>query len=248
MNIGILAAIGTYIVRMDAHTEYSADYISKCMEVIKRTDAVNVGGPVVAKGKTKKQRIIAAAYHSIFALGGGGQYRENYEGYVDTVFLGCYKKDFAVDIGMYDENMKRNEDDEFNYRIKKQGDKIYMSPEIRTSYYPRNSIMALAKQYFGYGEGKPKVLRKHGKPARLRQVIPAVFVCFLVSGAVGALFSKNAAIVYCAVLLVYFLLDLWFSLRTRKLEKITDRIVLAWVHLVIHISYGCGYLKGLICW
>lgn len=79
MNIGILAAKGIYIVRMDAHTEYSTDYISKCIDVIKNTNADNVGGPVLAKGKTRKQRIIAAAYYSPFALGAGNQYKENFE-------------------------------------------------------------------------------------------------------------------------------------------------------------------------
>lgn len=246
MNIGILAAKGIYIVRMDAHTEYSTDYISKCIDVIKNTNADNVGGPVLAKGKTRKQRIIAAAYYSPFALGAGNQYKENFEGYVDTVFLGCYKKELAENIGLYDETMARNEDDEFNYRIVKQGGKIYMSPEIRTVYYPRSSFVSLARQYFGYGEGKPKVLHKHGKPTRLRQVIPMLFVVFLVLGAIGSVLSRYVQIWYCSILMLYLFFDLGFSLKNRKLDNMTDKIVLVWTHIVIHVSYGCGYIKGLI--
>lgn len=246
MNVGIMAAEGIYIVRMDVHTEYSTDYISKCIEVLKKTGAENVGGPVVARGKTRKQRIIAAAYDSPFALGGGKQYKKGYGGYVDTVFLGCYKKDFAANIGMYDENMERNEDDEFNYRIIKQGGRIYMSPEIRTIYYPRDSMIALAKQYFGYGKGKTKVLHKYGSLARLRQIIPALFVLFLVLGAVGAILSENIAWGYFFVLLFYIILDLYFSLNNKQLEALADKLLLVYVHIVIHISYGYGYLRGLI--
>lgn len=85
----------------------------------------------------------------------------------------CYKS------RLYDEAMDRSGDDEFNFRIKENTRRIYMTPEIRTVYHLRDSISALSKQYFHYGEGKPKALRKHGKPARIRQVVPALFVCFL---------------------------------------------------------------------
>lgn len=246
MNIGINEAAGIYIVRMDAHSEYSEDYISKCIEIIKRTGADNVGGPTVARGKTRKQKIIAAAYHSPFALGAGDQYKEDYEGDVDTVSFGCYKKELTESIGLYDENMPKSEDDEFNYRIKERGGRIYMSSEIRCIYYPRSSIIALARQYFGYGKSKTRVLRKHGKPARFRQIVPMLFVCFLILGYVGAILSKTIAVGYCLILLVYFLLDLWFSFKSRELKNITDKFVLAWIHVVIHVSYGCGYLRGLI--
>lgn len=156
-------------------------------------------------------------WNSPFALGGGIQYQEDYEGEVDTVFLGCYKKDYAIRIGLYDENMDRNEDDEFNFRIRENGSQIYVTPEIRTIYYPRDSIMALSRQYFHYGEGKPKVLRKHGKPARLRQIVPSLFAGSLFFGIIGAAF------------LAFFRAGLFSIL----------------VHFVIHIFYGFGYLKGL---
>ena len=246
MNIGILAAKGIYIVRMDAHTQYSFDYISKCIETIKKTNADNVGGPVIAKGKTKTQRAVAAAYYSIFALGGGDQYKENYEGEVDTVFLGCYKREYAISIGLYDENMPRNEDDEFNYRIIKNKGRVYMTPSIRTEYYPRDSIIALAKQYYYYGEGKPTVLKKHGKPARFRQIVPSLFVVFLLLGGIGSFLSIFIRVWYICGLLLYLLLDIWFSFTSTKIQHIDEKIRLLWIHFVIHVSYGWGYLKGLL--
>ena len=92
LNIGIKNAAGKYIVRMDAHSEYADDYVSKCVEYIEKTGAENVGGPMIAQGKTPTQNVIAAAYHSPFAMGGGKFHNENYEGYADTVYLGALKK------------------------------------------------------------------------------------------------------------------------------------------------------------
>lgn len=247
LNIAIEAAEGIYIVRMDAHTEYSTDYISKCLEVIKETHADNVGGPVIAKGKNRKQRSIAAAYYSSFALGGGKQYKETYEGYVDTVFLGCYKKETAMRIGLYDEALPRNEDDEFNLRLIKQGGHIYMSPRIKTIYYPRNSYFKLAEQYFGYGEGKPAVMLKHGAPSTLKQLIPALFVLFLLCGFLLIFF--NSVIVksfYIIVLLLYLVCDLIVTIQSTRVQGLIERAGLFWTHIVIHCSYGAGYLKKIM--
>jgi glycosyltransferase involved in cell wall biosynthesis len=124
MNIGIKASKGKYVIRIDAHSDYAKDYISKCVYYLENIDADNVGGPMVAKGKDNLQKIIAASYHSKFALGGGKFHDENYEGYADTVYLGAYKKDALVNIGMYDEKFTRNQDDELNYRLIKNGGKI----------------------------------------------------------------------------------------------------------------------------
>ena len=246
LNIGIKAAKGIYIVRMDAHTEYACDYISKCLDVIKETGADNVGGPVTARGKTNKQRSIAAAYYSVFALGGGKQYKEDFEGYVDTVFLGCYKKKTAMCIGLYDEAMPRNEDDDFNLRLSKQGGRVYMSPKIKSVYYPRDSYYKLAKQYFGYGEGKTAVMKKHKDMYRLKQIIPALFVLLLTGGFVLSFFSDLAMHIYFLGICFYLLCDLIATLYNTKAKGLLERTGLFWSHIVIHCSYGAGYLKGIM--
>ena len=179
LNAGIKAACGEIIVRMDAHSEYAEDYVSKCVQYLKNTDAINVGGPMIAVGKGGLQNVIAAAYHSKFALGGGKNHEEGYEGYADTVFLGAFKREDILKLGMYDERLPRSEDDDLNFRIIESGEKIYITPEIKSRYYPRGSYKSLFKQYYEYGLWKVAVIKKHKKPARISHLVPMMFVAFL---------------------------------------------------------------------
>ena len=251
LNIGITEAEGEIIVRMDAHSEYANDYISKCVEILEKTEMDNVGGPQITKGKTKKQRSIAAAYSSPFAVGSGKHFHKDYEGVIDTVFLGTFHKSFAVEMGLYDENMPRNEDDEFNFRISQNGGKVYMSPEIKVIYYPRDSFGALAKQYFGYGKGKPSVNKKHKKLTNFKQLIPALFVLFVILGLIASVVTALAAhtfipgIIYLALLVLYLLANFIFSFTNKEVTGFSEKMGLFWTHIVMHVSYGVGYIIGL---
>ena len=251
LNIGIVEARGEYIVRMDAHSEYATDYVSKCMEVLERTGADNVGGPQLTDGKNTKQKIIASAYSSVFALGGGKHFKKDYEGEADTVFLGAFKRSYAIEMGLFDEDLPRNEDDEFNYRIKKNGGRVYISPEIKSTYYPRDSFRALAKQYYGYGEGKPKVMKKHGKPSGFKQFVPALFVVFLAFGSVITVIHAITKAfpllkkLFTIGLAVYGICNAIATFTNRQSHGIIEKAGLFWAHIVIHISYGAGYIRGL---
>ena len=245
LNIGIKNALGEYIVRMDAHSEYAADYVSKCLQFLKETDAVNVGGPMIAKGKTSMQKVIAAAYHSSFALGGGKFHEENFCGYADTVYLGSYKRETIIEYGLYDENFPRSEDDELNLRITQNGGKIFISPEIKSVYYPRASIKALFSQYYEYGLWKPAVIKKHKKPARLSHLIPVLFVLFLSLGFIASFFNLLTAIGYSSILSLYLLMDIYFSFKNKYISGFTNKLILVFVHAVLHVSYGIGFLFGI---
>jgi glycosyltransferase involved in cell wall biosynthesis len=128
VNTAIRAAQGETIVRIDAHTEYSPDYIQKCIEVLNQTGADNVGGPCRTKADKYLQRAIAAAYHSPFSVGGARFHDPEYEGYVDTVTYGCWRKETFEKFGYFDEELVRNQDDEHNLRIIRGGGKIWQSP------------------------------------------------------------------------------------------------------------------------
>ena len=245
LNIGIKNAIGTYIVRMDAHAEYENDYISKCIECLKRTGADNVGGPTNAKGKTECQQVIAAAYHSPFALGGGIHYVDEYEGYADTVSWGSFKRKTLIDIGMYDERLPRSEDDDLNYRIIKNGGKIYISSSIKSTYYPRNTYLGLFKQYFEYGVWKIAVIKKHKKPARVAHLIPMMFVLFLILFGIGSFFSNIILYSFIFILGLYIILNFYFSFKNKYVNNLLQKIKLVYVHTIIHISYGLGFLTGI---
>ena len=239
LNAGIKAACGEIIVRMDAHSEYAEDYVSKCVQYLKNTDAINVGGPMIAVGKGGLQNVIAAAYHSKFALGGGKNHEEGYEGYADTVFLGAFKREDILKLGMYDERLPRSEDDDLNFRIIESGEKIYITPEIKSRYYPRGSYKSLFKQYYEYGLWKVAVIKKHKKPARISHLVPMVFVAFLLLCLIAPLKFTFP------VLLLYLLLNFYFSFTNPRVSKLSDKLRLMLVHSIIHIAYGVGFWVGI---
>ena len=223
LNLGIQNATGEIIVRMDAHAFYAKDYISQCVWHLKNTDASNVGGPTVVKGKSKRQKIIAAAYGSPFALGGANHYKKSFEGYSDTVSWGCFRKDYLISIGMYDERLPRSEDDDLNYRIQKNGGKIYITPKVRSEYYPRDTFSKLFKQYFEYGVWKIAFIKKHNRPPRINQLIPMAFVLFLICFGILSLFSKICCGLYLLGVLLYLCLDLYFSFTNKSTKTLSEK-------------------------
>jgi succinoglycan biosynthesis protein ExoA len=172
LGIAVKAATGDVIVRMDVHCEYAPDYVRKCVEVLEATGAENVGGAQRARSKTLFQRALCAALGSKLGTGGVGYRDEHSEGFVDTVFLGAFRRRVFETVGLWDPAAITNEDSELNQRITEAGVKIYLSRDIVVHYYPRDSFKALATQYFRYGRGRARTLLKLGRFPRLRPMIP----------------------------------------------------------------------------
>jgi succinoglycan biosynthesis protein ExoA len=179
LNEAICAATGDVIVRMDAHTHYAPDYIRECVTALQVSGADNVGGPWVAEGRGLVGRAIAAAFRSRFCTGGGKAHDAEYEGEVDTVYLGCWTRSVFDRAGLFDTTLVRNQDDEFNFRLRRLGGRVWQSPRIRSSYSPRASITALFRQYLQYGFWKVAVIRKHRALASWRHIVPVLFVVSL---------------------------------------------------------------------
>src|SRR6187551_2138562 len=165
-------AHGDVIVRMDVHCEYAPDYVRKCVETLERTGADNVGGAQRAKAKTGFQRALCAALASPLGVGGAKYRSSEAEGFVDTVFLGAFRRRVFETIGLWDPAAITNEDSELNQRILEAGGKIYLSKDIVVHYFPRDSFKALAKQYFRYGRGRARTLIKLGRFPTLRPLGP----------------------------------------------------------------------------
>ncbi len=245
LNLGIQHSSGEYIVRMDAHAWYAKDYISKCIEYLKKTDADNVGGPTVVKGYGETQKVIAAAYSSPFALGGGKHYRKDFEGYSDTVSWGCFKREYIISLGMYDERLPRSEDDDLNFRIIKNGGKVYITSKIKSEYYPKETFSKLFKQYFNYGLWKIAVIKKHHKPLRITQLVPMAFTGFLIFFGILSPFFNIFLYLFLSGIIVYLLMDFFFSFKNSSVKSFKERILLMWAHIVIHLSYGFGFWAGI---
>ena len=148
LNRCIRAAQGEIIVRMDVHTEYASDYVARSVEVLDQTGADNVGGPALTRAEGYLAAAIAAAYHSSFACGGARFHQAEYEGAVDTVTYGCWRRSLFDRIGVFDETLVRNQDDELNLRIVLAGGTVWQSPRIVSWYRPRTTLRALFRQYF----------------------------------------------------------------------------------------------------
>ena len=253
LNACIREARGDILVRMDVHTEYKSDYVLRCVEVLRRTDAANVGGACIAVQSGRVGGAIAAAFHSPFAVGGAQWHQPGYEGPVDTVHLGCWRREVLEQAGGFDETLVRNQDDELNLRLTRAGGKIWQSPAIVSWYHPRSSLAALFRQYFQYGFWKVAVIRKHGQPASWRHLVPGTFVLAnLVLFALvflQMLFGRSPmsdfAVVGIALDTAYAGAVLTASFRVAKKEGWNLLPVLPLVFATFHIAYGLGFLSGM---
>jgi glycosyltransferase involved in cell wall biosynthesis len=246
LNAALREARGEVIVRMDAHTVYAADYIKQCLAVLRQTGADNVGGPMCTTASTYKERAIRAVFHSPFAVGGARSHNPQYEGYVDTVIYGCWRKSVFDRVGNFDEDLVRNQDDEHNLRISRNGGKIYQSPRIRSWYHVRDSFRAVLRQYMQYGYWKVLVIRNHRLPASVRHLVPAAFVGTLALLLLAGLFWRPALVGAIAEASVYLFSVLLASLLTaaRTEWKLLPALPLAFC--CFHLGYGYGFLRGLI--
>ena len=177
-GLGLLVkqAIGDIFVRMDVHCEYAPDYVRTCVETLERTGADNVGGAQRAKAKTFFQKALCAALTSQLGVGGAKYRSADAEGFVDTVFLGAFRRRVFETIGIWDPGAITNEDAELNQRILDSGGQIYLSREIVVHYFPRDSFKTLARQYYKYGIGRARTLLKLGSFPNLRPALPFLMV------------------------------------------------------------------------
>ena len=169
-------ARGEVIVRMDVHCEYATNYVEKCVELLDRTGADNVGGAQRCRGRTDFEKAVCAALGSPLGVGGAAYRGPRNEGFVDTVFLGAYRRSVFERVGPWDPGAITNEDAELNQRLVSAGGRIYLSPEIGVDYTPRGSLAALARQYFRYGRGRARTLLKHRRFLTIRPALPFLAV------------------------------------------------------------------------
>lgn len=247
LNRALAAARGEVLLRMDVHTRYAPDYAAQCLAALQRSGADNVGGPWHAQGQGAWGRAIAAAFQSRWVAGGARSRDLDYEGEVDTVYLGCWPRASFDRFGGFDEALVRNQDDEHNLRIQGGGGRIWQSPAIRSRYVPRDALAPLARQWLQYGYWKPYVMRKHGRAAALRHHLPALLIAALVLAGTAALVWPPAGAWPAALLLGgYGLFVAAVSIGVWRARQLPAGI--AWrlpvVVATMHLAYGLGSLWG----
>lgn len=245
MNLGIKAAEGEIIIIFGAHAYMNNDYVVLCVEKLRSANIVCVGGRIINISENSMAEAISFAMGSPFGVGNALFRFSDKEQLVDTVAFGAYKRSIFNEIGYFDEELVRNQDDELNFRITKSGNKILLAPDIISHYYTRGSFSKLWRQYFQYGFWKVRVIQKHKKPSALRHLIPLLFVSSLMGGIVLSPFSKIVRYLFLTEILVYLTGAITFSLKAYKGKiKYVPRMVISF--LILHLSYGIGFLEGLI--
>jgi glycosyltransferase involved in cell wall biosynthesis len=247
MNIGIKAARGEYIARIDCHSTFASDYISKCIEVSRRTGAENVGGYGVTLpgADTDVASAIATATSNIFGVGDSKFRLTGPEQEVDTVPFGAYRKALFERIGLYDERLSRNQDIELNSRIRKAGGRIIISPEIKLSYYNRGNYRGLWQQAFNNGLWNPYTIWFVGGGLSLRHFVPMFFVLGLIAFLIGAFFGSPFKWVFLGYVLLYLSIGSVFAVQCARQARVSAFWVLV-SFLVLHVAYGLGSLWGVM--
>lgn len=246
MNIGIKAAQGDIIIRLDAHALYPNNYFSVLVNQLNRLKADNVGAVcrTLPANDSSKCKAIADALSSSFGMG-NSYFRVGVKEItqVDTVPFGCYRKEVFDKIGLYDIDLVRNQDDELNARLIKHGGKICLLPDLIVDYFARDTIRKTGKMFYQYGLFKPLVNKKLGAPTTVRQFFPLLFVSGLILGLILGLLNYYILIVYFSIIALYLLLAFSFSIKkAHTVSQIFYQII---TYLTIHINYGWGYIVGI---
>ena len=243
MNIGIEASCGKYIVRLDAHADYAIDYISKCVYYLENTDAENVGGIAETKANGFMGNAIAKMLSSKFGVG-NSQFRTNGEsGYVDTVPFGAFKRDVFSKYGGYDERLVRNQDNEMNFRIRKNGGKIYLSNDIHLSYYCRDSIKGISTMAKKNGMWNIIAMKLCPGSMGVRHFIPFLFVISVLGLGVLGIIHPTFWMLFGLELALYFILDVLFSIK--QATNVKEFFALIMLFPIFHIAYGIGSMIGI---
>ncbi len=247
MNLALRKAQGEIIIRIDGHCEIASDYVSQCVANLQTGEADCVGGPIETIGETHLAQAIAIGMSSKFGVGGSAFRTVNDQKmYVDTVAFPAFTRQAIEKTGLFDEELVRNQDDEYSYRLRKWGGKILLAPDVKSKYYSRGSLWSLWRQYFQYGFWKVRVLQKHPRQMSLRQFVPPAFVASLGVALLFALVSPFGKMLLALIAGLYLTANLLASLWTAAQRGWRYLPLLPVVFANLHLSYGAGFLTGLV--
>ncbi len=246
-NLALREARGDIIIVVGGHCLIASDYVRQCVHILAQTGADCVGGPMVTQGGTYTAQAIAQAQSSPFGVGGVAfRTGQSQGGYVDTVAFGAYRREVFSRIGTFDEELIRNQDDEFNFRLTQAGGKIWLDPSIQSVYYSRASLPRLWRQYYQYGLYKVRVIQKRKAVPSWRHLVPALFVLSLCLSLMMTLLTGKlrwSGAVVLPYLGANLLATAWAARQNWALGP-----MLPLAFATLHLAYGFGFLAGLWRW
>lgn len=239
LNVGLAAARGTWLVRVDAHSRVPDAYVERAVSRLRQGGWGGVGGRKDGRGDCAAGRAIAAAMQSRFGVGNSTYHHGTVERLVDHVPFGAYPVSVARSVGGWDERLRANEDYEFDYRVRQSGRSLLFDPALVIDWQSRQSVPDLARQYYRYGRGKVDVAALHPRSMRVRHALPPAFAVYLAAaGLVATRRPRTAAIMlapYAAALAVA-------STNTaRRLETREERLDVPLAFLAMHVCWGVGF-------
>lgn len=253
LNLGIKAASGNIIARLDAHAVASPGYIRRSVEVLRQEGIGAVGMPcqVTAGADTLTAKAIAMAVSHPFGIG-DAKYRlgkgESGQEAVDTVAFACFKKELWTELGGFDEELLANEDYEFNYRIRLSGKIVLLDRSEHCDYFARTTLPDLFRQYWRYGTWKARMIRRHPRSIKLRHMIAPLFVISLATLLVGGFWLRPAWWLLGVEVAAYLLLALLFAAQLARKSGAGLRVLLLLplIFSTIHLTWGSSFLVGTI--
>ncbi len=247
MNAAMARARGEIFVRIDGHCEIERDYFRRCVEHLQNDGVDGVGGPVETVGETELAGIIAAAMSSRFGVGDSAfRTVKDRTMLADTVAFPAYTRSIVERVGPYDEELVRNQDDDYNYRLRKIGAKVLLAVDVRSRYYSRDTIRSLWRQYFQYGYWKVRVMQKHPRQMQPRQFVPFLFVAALLLSLLATPFSAIGAWAFGLTGGSYIITNLATSFLVARQQNMPLSWPLPVIFSTLHVSYGLGFLIGLV--
>lgn len=245
-NLGIHAGGKVdYVQIVGARHILSKNYLQLCLDHLDRDKEIwCVGGRIVNEYVNEKGEIISLAMGTSFGMGLGNFRTLEASGFTDTVTSPMYPYRVFEEIGFFDEDLVRNQDDDFNFRVVQAGGKIYYEHSISLKYYVRGNFSGLWRQFFQYGYWKVFVNKKHKAVTTLRQLVPPLFVLYLFLLLPSILFGKWIALFTNLPFVFYLLLNALFSVTTANQPKQIWPLMQTYV--ILHVSYGLGYLRGIV--
>lgn len=247
MNVGIRAARGSIIVIAGAHCVYPKRFIRNCVKWLERTGADVVGGPVktAAPSRAFGAQLACGILSSPFGVGNSRFRTSVQKGYVDSVPFGAYRREVFERVGLFNERLVRNQDNDLSARVREAGGKIYMTPSLTTVYLPINSYHDLLRQAFQKSQWHALTWKENRKALGMRHLCPAAILGIGVFLALLSPWKVSSRGILLVLSALYFLLAIWFAARAGEERSWAVRLVMPFACVPFHFAYGLGTLFGL---
>lgn len=245
LNLALAQSTAEVIIRVDAHSELTANYITRGVQILRETGSVLAGGIMNAKGKSPLQKAVAFGYGSRFGLGGGRYHLGGKAGEAESAYLGIFDAGALKEVSGYDEKIIRGEDWDLAQRLRARGGRVWFSPELVVNYWPRSNIRALAWQFYSTGVWRGELTRRAPTKASIRYLIPPLALLALIDLVLLSIFGFLNQVALIIAIASYLLL-LTVAAGSARVLGILDRLMIFIALPVMHLSWATGFWVGLI--